>query len=58
MHIFQFGQEPRGWTRFKTVLQFSIDTSHISGALDGREKNYHHKLDNPILVQPILSQKM
>ena len=32
--------------------------SHMSGALDGRDKNYHHKLGHPILLQPILSQKM
>ena len=34
-----------------------ISTSHMSGALDGTEKNSNQKLDHPMLVQPILSQK-
>ena len=32
--------------------------SHMSGGLDCREKNSVQKLDHPMLVQPILSQKM
>ena len=35
----------------------AILTSHMSGALDGTEKNSNQKLDHPMLVQPILSQK-
>ena len=31
--------------------------SHMFGALDGTEKNSVQKLDHPMLVQPILSQK-
>ena len=34
-----------------------VDRSHMSGALDGTEKNSNQKLDHPMLVQPILSQK-
>ena len=30
----------------------------MPGALDGTEKNSNQKLDHPMLVQPILSQKM
>ena len=32
-------------------------TSHMSGALDWREKSKAQKLGHPMLVQPILSQK-
>ena len=32
--------------------------SHMYGGLDGREKNSVQKLGHPMLVQPILSQKM
>ena len=46
-------------------LSFHIDIvfilevrSHMSGGLDGREKNSVQKLGHPMLVQPILSQKM
>ena len=35
-----------------------IGTSHMSGGLDCREKNSVQKLGYPMLVQPILSQKM
>ena len=37
---------------------FHSNTSHMSGALDGTEKIWVQKLDHPMLVQPILSQKM
>ena len=36
----------------------SVPMSHMSGALDGREKIKGQKLGHPILLQPILSQKM
>ena len=38
-------------------LENQIGISHMSGALDGTEKNSNQKLDHPMLVQPILSQK-
>ena len=41
--------------RFMYVAQ--VSRSHMSGALDGTEKNSNQKLDHPMLVQPILSQK-
>ena len=34
-----------------------VNTSHMSGALDWREKIWVHKWGHPMLVQPILSQK-
>ena len=34
-----------------------IGNSHMSGALDWREKSKAQKLGHPMLVQPILSQK-
>jgi len=40
-------------------VEFSrvLHKPHMSGALDGTEKNSNQKLDHPMLVQPILSQK-
>ena len=35
-----------------------VTASHMSGAMDGREKIMVQKLGHPILAQPILSQKM
>ena len=34
-----------------------VSTSHMSRALDRTEKSTVQKLDHPMLVQPILSQK-
>ena len=43
--------------KYSISSNINISTSHMSGALDGTEKNSNQKLDHPMLVQPILSQK-